>query len=83
MSPSRTAPAICWRKSASFSNNPCEAAGVVREPPRILIVDDNEHNRAIIAARLSAKGYSIAEACDGLEALEAARVKRPISSCST
>jgi CheY-like chemotaxis protein len=48
-----------------------------------LIVDDNAHNRAIIAARLSAKGYLIAEACDGLEALEAARVKRPISSCST
>ena len=49
----------------------------MRDPPRILIVDDNEHNRAIIAARLSTKGYSIAEACDGVEALEAVRGEAP------
>ena len=42
-----------------------------------MIVDDNEHNRAIIAARLSTKGYSIAEACDGVEALEAVRGEAP------
>jgi class 3 adenylate cyclase/CheY-like chemotaxis protein len=49
----------------------------VRDPPRILIVDDNENNRAILAARLSAQGYSTAEACDGAEALEAARRDAP------
>jgi class 3 adenylate cyclase/CheY-like chemotaxis protein len=49
----------------------------VRDPPRILIVDDNENNRAILAARLGAKGYSTLEACDGLEALEAARRDAP------
>jgi adenylate cyclase len=43
----------------------------VRDPPRILIVDDNENNRAIIAARLGTQGYATAEACDGVEALEA------------
>jgi adenylate cyclase len=43
----------------------------VRDPPRILIVDDNENNRAIIAARLGAQGYSTTEACDGVEAVEA------------
>jgi two-component system cell cycle response regulator len=42
----------------------------VLDPPRILIVDDNEHNRAILAARLGAHGYATAEACDGVEALE-------------
>ena len=43
----------------------------MRDPPHILIVDDNEHNRAILAARLGAQGYATAEACDGVEALEA------------
>ena len=49
----------------------------MRDPPRILIVDDNENNRAIIAARLGAQGYSTAEACDGVEALEAVRSEAP------
>ena len=30
----------------------------MRDPPRVLIVDDNENNRAILAARLGAQGYS-------------------------
>jgi len=49
----------------------------VRDPPRILIVDDNENNRVIVAARLGAQGYSMTEACDGEEALEAARNDAP------
>ena len=51
--------------------------GAVRDPPRILIVDDNENNRAIIAARLGTQGYSTTEACDGVEALEAVRRDAP------
>jgi len=49
----------------------------VRDPPRILIVDYNENNQAILAARLSAQGYATAEGCDGVEALEAARGEAP------
>ena len=49
----------------------------MRDPPRILIVDDNENNRAILAARLGAQGYSTTEACDGAEALEAVRGEAP------
>ena len=49
----------------------------MRDPPRILIVDDNENNRAIIAARLGAQGYSTTEASDGAEALEAVRREEP------
>jgi class 3 adenylate cyclase/CheY-like chemotaxis protein len=49
----------------------------VRDPARILIVDDNENNRAILTARLGAQGYSTLEACDGLEALEAVRRDPP------
>jgi adenylate cyclase len=39
-------------------------------PPRILIVDDNETNRCLLAARLGAEGYQIVEAKDGEKALE-------------
>ena len=75
-SPSLTAPAICWRKLASFSSDPCRAAERRAATP-ILIVDDNENNRAIIAARLGAQGYSTKEACDGIEALEVVRRDAP------
>jgi adenylate cyclase len=44
----------------------------MHDPARILIVDDNEANRDILATRLSAHGYEIAEARDGEEALAAA-----------
>ena len=49
----------------------------MHDPPRVLIVDDNENNRAILAARLGAQGYSTEEACDGAEALEVARSDAP------
>jgi adenylate cyclase len=52
-------------------------SGGVHDPPRVLIVDDNENNRAILAARLGAQGYSTTEASDGAEALEAVRGDAP------
>ena len=47
------------------------------DPARILIVDDHEANRDILAVRLSAHGYQIAEAADGEEAVTAAYRDRP------
>jgi adenylate cyclase len=52
-------------------------SGGVHDPPRVLIVDDNENNRAILVARLGAQGYSTTEASDGVEALEAVRRDAP------
>jgi adenylate cyclase len=49
----------------------------MHDPPRILIVDDNENNRAILAARLGARGYATEEAADGAEALESVRREAP------
>jgi len=49
----------------------------MHNPPRILIVDDNETNRDILDARLAAHGYQIAQAADGEEALVAAREHLP------
>jgi len=39
--------------------------------PVILVVDDNEMNREILIERLTERGYEVAEAADGGEALTA------------
>src|SRR5262245_34586685 len=49
----------------------------MHNPPRILIVDDNETNRDILDARLTAHGYQKLQAADGEEALVAAREHLP------
>ena len=43
----------------------------MNHPPRILIVDDNDINRDIMATRLGAHGYATLQSADGEEALAA------------
>jgi two-component system, sensor histidine kinase and response regulator len=40
------------------------------ESPRILVVDDNEHNRDMLSRRLKRQGYAVETASEGKEALE-------------
>src|SRR6187397_893158 len=49
----------------------------MHNPPRILIVDDNETNRDILMARLGPQGYELSQAADGEEALAAAKEQLP------
>jgi class 3 adenylate cyclase len=49
----------------------------MHNPPRILIVDDNETNRDILATRLDGHGYELMQAADGEEALASARANLP------
>jgi len=49
----------------------------MHSPPRILIVDDNETNRDILATRLNGHGYELLQAADGEEALAKAREALP------
>ena len=49
----------------------------MRDPPRVLIVDDNETNRCILVTRLRAEGYETREAEDGEIALAVAREIAP------
>jgi adenylate cyclase len=49
----------------------------MRDPPLILIVDDNADNREILEARLANQGYRTASATDGEEALHAVRTLLP------
>ena len=48
-----------------------------REPPLVLVVDDFEDNRAVYVEYLSSSGYRVAEAADGLQAVELVRRLRP------
>ena len=49
----------------------------MRDPPRILIVDDNPANLEILETRLVRQGYEVITARDGDEALVAARERTP------
>src|SRR5579862_5548703 len=49
----------------------------MKHPERILVVDDNETNRDILEARLTANGYEVLHAGDGEQALEMATRHRP------
>ena len=49
----------------------------MKQPERILVVDDNETNRDILEARLTANGYEVLHAADGEEALAMATRHRP------
>ena len=49
----------------------------MREPALILIADDNEANRDILARRLKVHGYNLITASDGEQALAAARSMLP------
>ncbi|UCF81977.1 MAG: response regulator [Desulfobacteraceae bacterium] len=47
------------------------------DTPRILIVDDEKHIRALLIQQLEEAGYSIIEAQNGREAIHLARTERP------
>jgi adenylate cyclase len=49
----------------------------MHDPPRILVVDDNETNRDILVTRLEAHGYQTLQAADGEEALRGVAQHRP------
>src|SRR5215470_12871187 len=49
----------------------------MHNPPRILIVDDNETNRDILVTRLDGNGYELIQAADGEEALAKAYASLP------
>jgi CheY-like chemotaxis protein len=43
----------------------------------ILVVDDNETNRELLSVFLTASGYSVIEACNGIEAVKVATTACP------
>jgi len=49
----------------------------MHDPPLVLAVDDTPENLEILRVRLESQGYEVAEAADGLEALDRARELEP------
>jgi adenylate cyclase len=49
----------------------------LRDPPRILIVDDNPTNREVLQVRLNSQGYEVITAVDGEDALAKVREFEP------
>lgn len=45
--------------------------------PRVLLIEDNEVNRKMLARRLAKRGYDISVAGDGAEGVVTARAERP------
>ena len=56
-----------------MTSNPAGQAAL----PRVLVVDDDVDCRTTMRDLLSLHGYPVFTACDGREALEAARLHRP------
>lgn len=46
-------------------------------PKKILIADDNDDLRSLLAYQLQARGYQIVMASDGVQAVEKARAEKP------
>ena len=50
---------------------------MVADPPRVLIVEDDDELRGVIAAALTAAGYEAVEAADGAAAIAASNERDP------
>ena len=56
---------------------PAPAEAITLEGRKVLIVDDDRQNLALVKEGLAPHGYQFAEAYDGTQALSALRVDRP------
>lgn len=64
-----------WTSAKEFPNR--QIIGYQGRRQKILIADDNEHNRALLVAMLKPLGFDLSEASDGLVALAKARIVQP------
>jgi len=62
----------CWRPFATIWGSV-----TMHDPPRILIADDNEDTREILAAQLAIHHYELLQAADGEKAIAVARHQLP------
>ncbi|MBN1993355.1 MAG: GAF domain-containing protein [Anaerolineae bacterium] len=67
--------ALEWLETAQVKER--TIVGLQGSAPKILIVDDNEENRAMLVDLLSPLGFEVVEAADGVEGLEQAIQHQP------
>ena len=56
---------------------PCAQAGVDRGKPTVLLIEDNEDGREMMATMLGAYGYSVQQAADGVQGVQMAHAGSP------
>jgi signal transduction histidine kinase len=56
---------------------PCAQAGVDSDKPTVLLIEDNEDGREMMATMLGAYGYSVRQAADGVQGVQTAHAAAP------
>ena len=73
--PGQSVPDSCWGEPSQLDVPACEDADTLRGE-RILVVDDDDEGRDLVAALLRRCGATVTTACDAAEALGAAEAQR-------
>ena len=75
--PGHEPPSLSEIVTRSFTNRPSPAELKVKGPGYVLVVDDQDDNRALIVRYLTQAGYQVRQATNGLEALAAIGLEKP------
>ncbi len=75
--PGHESPSLSEIVTRSFTNRPSPAEITVKVPGHVLVVDDQDDNRALIVRYLTQAGYQVRQATNGLEALAAIGFEKP------
>ena len=75
--PAPEPPSLTEIVTRSFTSRPAPAATKVKGPGHVLVVDDQDDNRALIVRYLTQAGYQVRQATNGLEALAAIGFEKP------
>jgi signal transduction histidine kinase len=65
------------RTHAGVSDAPPAASGIDSSKPTVLLIEDNEDGREMMATMLGVYGYSVQQAADGLQGVQMAHAGRP------
>jgi signal transduction histidine kinase len=65
------------RTHAGMSDAPPAASGIDSSKPTVLLIEDNEDGREMMATMLGVYGYSVQQAADGLQGVQMAHAGRP------
>jgi len=76
MTPSEPKPSLPLGARARQRPGPAEASPAGRRQPGILVVDDQEHVRSVVANLLRQADFAVRTAVDGWEAIELYRLHR-------
>jgi signal transduction histidine kinase len=65
------------RAQPGVAAEPCVATGLDTGRPRVLLIEDNEDGREMMATMLDAFGFSVQQAADGVQGVQMAHIAAP------